>query len=624
MIEKIIVCYRKVCARTHLRSVPRPLRVAILSLAIPVIVGPLALTTSAAGSPGKTATFAQLVDTPPSYIFPLFSGTQSGNNNITYVIPLMWRPLYWYGHTNSAAPTVNYQKSLALPPVYSNGGRTVTITLKSYRWSDGTPVTTRDVEFWINLLLADKADWSASAPGDWTAHLVKASYPSAKTFSLTFNVAFNQYWFLYNELCQMTPIPQHAWDRTSAAGPVGNYDMTTSGAQAVYNFLNSESEDGSTWDTDPLWQSVDGPWRVEPGSGYDPTTGRIALVPNDNYSGGPKPRIAKLVELPFTSAQAELNALLAGEVDYGYLPYNDLPEAKTLEQRGFRIDPWQYWGYSSLEINFANPSVGPALKQLYVRRALQHLIDQPEFIKKVFGGYGYPTTGPVPSQPVSDFVSPQERSVPYPYSVSTARSLLSSHGWNLSHSGGASCERPGVGSSDCGPGVLGGAVLSFSLLYPTGTPAYVEQMESLSSSFSEAGIDLKVRGEPTSFIFSNTFSCNPQTGSGCSWQMFYLGAPSITYLPGVYPSGEGVFASGAPFNPGNYSSAHLNSLIVATRFGKGLQPLYANENYTAEQLPVLWMPNSDYQLSVIRKTLKGVGVQDSLNHIYPEDWYFSS
>jgi peptide/nickel transport system substrate-binding protein len=56
----------------------------------------------------------------------------------------MWRPLYWFG--NGVEPTQTPSMSLASAPTWSNGDKTVTVTPKSsYRWSDGQPVTARDV-----------------------------------------------------------------------------------------------------------------------------------------------------------------------------------------------------------------------------------------------------------------------------------------------------------------------------------------------------------------------------------------------------------------------------------------------------------------------------------------------
>ena len=103
---------------------------------------------------GGVVTFAEQPGSTPTYIFPLYNGANSGNDDITYLQPLMWLPLYWFGHPDNEQATIDYKLSMADPPVFSNGGRTVTMTLKNYKWSNGKPVTSRDLVFWTNLLLA--------------------------------------------------------------------------------------------------------------------------------------------------------------------------------------------------------------------------------------------------------------------------------------------------------------------------------------------------------------------------------------------------------------------------------------------------------------------------------------
>jgi peptide/nickel transport system substrate-binding protein len=77
---------------------------------------------------------------------------------------MMYRPLYWYG--NDYRPTVDYRYSIARAPVFSDGGRTVTIKLKRWRWSDGEPVTSRDLTFWMNVLKASPGtEWCGYSPG---------------------------------------------------------------------------------------------------------------------------------------------------------------------------------------------------------------------------------------------------------------------------------------------------------------------------------------------------------------------------------------------------------------------------------------------------------------------------
>ena len=105
---------------------------------------------------GGTAYFAEQPLTPPTYIFPLVSGEYFTVTNTSDFQTLMYLPLYWYGDRGSTS--VNDRLSIGNPPVYSDGNRVVTITLKHYAWSDGETLSARDVGFWINLLKANKAD----------------------------------------------------------------------------------------------------------------------------------------------------------------------------------------------------------------------------------------------------------------------------------------------------------------------------------------------------------------------------------------------------------------------------------------------------------------------------------
>jgi peptide/nickel transport system substrate-binding protein len=59
--------------------------------------------------------------------------------------------------------------SIANTPTYSNGDKTVTISLKSsYKWSNGQPITANDLLFYIDLIKAaikeSPANWEATCP----------------------------------------------------------------------------------------------------------------------------------------------------------------------------------------------------------------------------------------------------------------------------------------------------------------------------------------------------------------------------------------------------------------------------------------------------------------------------
>jgi peptide/nickel transport system substrate-binding protein len=87
------------------------------------------------------------------------------------------------------------------------------------------------------------------------------------------------------------------------------------------------------------------------------------------------------------------------------------------------------------------------------------------------------------------------------------------------------------------------------------------------------------------------------------------------------PDGAILFGSNGPSNLGAYSSPKADSLIGQLGSG-GIPALYAYQNYVARQLPGLWMPQTDTQISAVSNKLAGVFPQDPLDNIYPENWYF--
>ncbi len=579
---------------------------------------------------GGTVTFAEQPGAPPTYIFPLYDGANSGNNNITYLQPLMWLPLYWFGHSNSEQATINYPLSMADPPVFTNGGKTVTMTLKKYQWSNGKPVTSRDLEFWMNLLLAEKNQSAAYVPGGWMDHVAGMSAPNPSTFVLNLNVKYNPTYLLYNGLSILQPIPQQAWDKTSATSPVGNYDQTTAGAQKVYNFMNKESMSLSTWDTNPLWQVVDGPWHLKPQTGFQ-VTGQTIMLPNHLYSGPDKPTISEFEELPFTSATAEFDALQSGAVDYGYVPTTEVGDLGTLKAEGYTINPWYEWGLSFVGINFSNPKYAPMENQLYIRQAMQYLIDQPSYIQRILLNYGTPTYGPVPTFPVSPFLDPAEKTNPYPYSPAAADKLLTAHGWTIPKGGGAStCSRAGSGSTDCGTGIAAGTKLSIPMMYTSGVPSMDDEIQEMQSTYDSAGIQLTLDQAPENTVLSDAYECIGKTTAKCpasSTALSIIASPVYTYVPIYYPDGDSLFGCGGATNGGNYCNNQAEGLIRQILTDGQAASQSALDTYQillAKQLPVLWFPNSAYQISVISPKLGGVAAQDSTAHIYPSSWFLKS
>ncbi|HUY97674.1 MAG TPA: ABC transporter substrate-binding protein [Verrucomicrobiae bacterium] len=575
-----------------------------------------------ASSPHGVATFADPPGNYPTYILPIMSAAFESNVNLYNMDEMLWRPLYWFGSNGSY--TVNYKLSLGRQPVFSNGGRTVTVSLNHYTWADGRAVTNRDVEFWMNEILHNEADWFAFVPGGFPSDVTGMSFPAATPdqFSITFNKAYNHTWVLYNELSQIWPIPQHAWDKTSGSGSIGNYDRTAKGAAAVYAYLAKQAQIKSSYATNPLWKVTDGPWQL---SSYTPTTGYAAFTPSPHYTGPVHPKIATLEELPFTNDQSEFDALRSGSVDYGYLPTQLLTQRKALASHGYSFSPWTEWGFNWFPLNYNNPAVGSMFKQLYIRQALQRLIDQPALIKSILGGNGSPTYGPVPTQPKTNLLSSDERSNPYPYSVSAARNLLRRHGWSI-HSGGTdTCRRPGTGASECGAGIKKGAQLSFTMQYANGYITFNAMMAAIRSSWSGVGINVTLTQASTVDVLTAASSCHPPASKGCQWQMENWGNEGYawTYSPDFYPTGGEIFQTGALSNFGGYDNPINDANITATHLQQGTAAFYRYENYLATQLPVLYLPFWSFQYSEISSKLHGALPQDPNVHITPENWSLS-
>ena len=202
---------------------------------------------------GGTAVYALPPATTPNYIFPYVSSAYISDANVFYLQSLLYRELYWFGQDGQ--PTVNNSLSLADPPVFD--GTKVTITLKHYMWSNGTPVTAQNVAFWLNMETAEPSDYGAYT--GFPTNLKDVTVVSPTELTMVMDKAYSPTWFLYNDLSQITPMPQ-AWDRT-ASGP-SHCSTTVSDCTAVYNYLNVQAKDLGGYVGSPLWSVVDGPWKL--------------------------------------------------------------------------------------------------------------------------------------------------------------------------------------------------------------------------------------------------------------------------------------------------------------------------------------------------------------------------
>ncbi len=586
---------------------------------------------------GGTAYFMEGPSAPPTYIFPFISPQVCSTMNYGQFTYLMYRPLYWFGNNNS--PTVDPSYSIANMPTFSGGGKTVTVTLKHWMWSDGEQVTSRDVEFWMNMMFAEKDNWCDYTPGYFPDNVVSMSYPNSSTVVFHMKQAYNPTWFVYNELSQVTPLPM-AWDVTAKgqAAPSPSAanlpDTTPAGAAKVYTYLNSQATDVASYATSPYWSIVDGPWKLKSFT----TTGEVTMVPNPDYSGSPKPILSQFVEVPFTSDEAMLNEIKSGgpsALSMAELPDEFLPQLSSVEAEGYTAVNFPDFSFAFFPLNMGNPIFGPVFSQLYFRQAFEHLVDQKGWVDKILDGYGVPTYGPVPLAPPNSFADSFETSDPFAFSVSQAASLLKSHGWADVGSGQvAYCAKPGSGPGDCGAGVPKGLKLKFGILLQSGAVITSEEMDDLKSQANQVGIDLVLTLAPFAQVVGHLINCGPggeakPSSPKCSWTALNWGAGWI-YAPDYEPTGEALFYTGAGADYSGYSNAEADHLIQLTTTAPASQSKGAidnYENYIAQQLPFVFFPTAtgdptSAAVDLISKHLGGY-INNTYTNLTPETWYLT-
>jgi peptide/nickel transport system substrate-binding protein len=626
------------------RRRPRLARVAVTGAAAVLAVGVIAACSSGGSSSssgasasasatgtkvaGGTATFGLPASVTLGYIFPFIPLAESSSYTVNQWQWLMYRPLYLFGGNNNSV-AVNYPLSPAEPPVYSDSGKTVSITMKGWKWSNGETVDANDMVFWLNMMKAEKANFYGYSPGLAPDNITSYSATGPNTLVMHLNQAYSSIWFTYNQLAEFTPMPM-AWDVTSLSAKAGSGGCTTDTAAdkyakctAVYNFLAAQAKSASTYASSPIWGVVDGPWKTT----YYNSNGNVTMSPNPAYSGLPKPSLTSFKYVPFTDSSTEYTALKTGQLDIGTVPTADLPQkplSVTLPSTnplgsGYNLQPLIPFGFNYFVPNMNNQTTGPMFKQLYIRQAMQMVMDQPGDSTAIWRGYAVPSGGAVPGAPANQWSTgtiQQTNSLqgPYPFSVANAKSLLTSHGWT--ETGGVmACTDP----AKCGAGIKQGQQLAFTVFYATGDTQVTDEVSNYKSDAAQAGIKVNITGGTFNAVIGESTPCKP--GPKCTWDVLWWGGWGYNG-PGFEPTGEPLFQTGAGSNSGSYSDPKMDQLINATHTSSSLSVFHDYANYTAQQLPYIWTPNN-IRMRAVSSKLANAWVVNPLYTILPEYWYFT-
>ncbi len=237
---------------------------------------------------------------------------------------------------------------------------------KNAKWSDGQPVTAKDIAFTYNLMLRDEdartangnfvANFaSVTAPDDWTV-VIRTKTPQATMLALDIPI-----------------VPEHVWKNVKDIGDYKNdqYPVVGSGPFILVDYKPDQY---------------------------------VKLKANKSFWRG-APEIDELVYQYYKNTDAAVQALRKGEVDVvgGLTPaqYDALksePDIALNKAQGSR--------FYELAINpgaatVTNEPIGdghPALRDQRVRQAIHYAIDKKTLVQKVLGGYGEPGEGYIPAR----------------------------------------------------------------------------------------------------------------------------------------------------------------------------------------------------------------------------------
>ena len=597
----------------------RALRGGFAVLAVGLVLSACGSSGASAAKTGGSIYFAEGPGAAPNYIFPYVGCAYFSVSNLNQFQFEMYRPLYWFGLGASTA--VQYPLSPAKAPVFSNGDKTITITLKGWKFSDGQVVNAESVSFFLNMYKADPTSYCGYNAGFGIPDELASVSGTDNTVTLQFKKSVSPNWILYNYLSELSPMPE-AWDKTSmgtAAGSGGcasgvwGASSTDTKCKAVEAFLDGLAKQTSTY-TDSLWQVVDGPFKL---SAFD-ALGNATFVPNPTYSGPQKALVSRVYLRAYTTTASEENDLYANHLTIGYVDPNVLPGPAPSAgavgpnvadlKANYNLVTGTPWSFNYAPINFSSKDPKSAeLKQLYIRQALQESINQLGLVKAVDKNYGIETCSPIPPNTPSSISA----IIPcaYPYNPTAAKLLLSEHGWSL-EGGVQTCEKPGSTTTECGSGISAGSTLSFSMIWSTGSSALNTTLATEISSWKSIGIIFS----SSESSFDNVISqCNGGTFQLCMWGAGWI------YAPDYYPSGETLFTPGGSFNPGSYKNSEMDTLVQQSVSES--VPLTSYGNYAATQLPVIWEPNTTATTEFSVK-LKGVMPLNPLQNFMPEYMHF--
>ncbi len=295
--------------------------------------------------------------------------------------------------------TLEWQGLLADSWTFSEDGMILTFRLQpGLRFSDGEPLTARDVAFTFRFVMDERI----AAPRS-RAYLEKLESVEA--------------------LDDLTVVFTFAEPYFNALQLAGGLDVL---AEHFYARYLDEPE---TFNQSRGILLGSGPYRLADPLSWTPDSGRVELERNPRYWGPIDPPFDRLVWRVIQNDSARLTTFRNGEIDvYGARPreYARLRDDAALRERA---DTYEYMsptaGYAYIAWNQERGGEPTRFADPRVRLAMSHLTDVQRVIEEVMLGYAEPAVSPFnPRSPQHD---PELK--PIAYNVERAQELLAEAGY---------------------------------------------------------------------------------------------------------------------------------------------------------------------------------------------------
>jgi peptide/nickel transport system substrate-binding protein len=480
----------------------------------------------------------------PSTLHPSFDSMLAKS----YVVAMTRRPITTYDADweltcllCTGLPTI--EDGTAVPQTAENGEDGIAVTFELIPeavWGDGTPLTTRDIAFSVEM---GKAPEVGVDNAELFRRIDRVEIHDERRFTLHVNKRTCG----FDSLSGLSVLPAHI-------------------EQPIFEQGAAEYRRRSAYDTDPtnpgLWH---GPYRIA-----RVVAGQSILLERNPAWWGRTPYFDEIQVRTIENTAALSAALLAGDIDMiaGELGLT-IDQALAFEERAGDDFAFVYHPgliYEHIDLNLDNP----ILADRRVRKALLHGIDREAISERLFQGRQPVAHGNV--NPLDKWYDPDAPRTAH--DPAAAVTLLEEAGW-----------MPGPD----GTRMKDGAPLSLVIQTTAGNATRELVQQVLQSQWRALGVDLRIENEPPRVLFGETISKRRYEAMAMfAWLSAPESVPRTTLHSEEIPTEENAWAGQ---NYTGYANPEMDRIIDALevecadedqrRLWSDLQALYATD------LPVL-------------------------------------